>query len=159
MSPLPCLWFDGRLDEAVEFYSGIFDVEVLESSRYPSDDLPDTGSGQGGQLLVVTLSIDGQRVMLLNGGPHYTLSPAFSFMLTVADQVELDRLWDALLDGGEPSRCGWLIDRFGVSWQVVPEQLGALMSGPDRASAARVGAAMMEMVKFDIAALEAAAAG
>ena len=94
---------------------------------------------------MVTLTIDGQRVMLLNGGPHYTLSPAFSFMLSVADQVELDRLWDALLDGGEPSRCGWLTDRFGVSWQVVPEQLGALMSGPDPAAAARVSAAMMAM--------------
>ncbi len=159
MSPVPCLWFDGHLDEAVEFYAGIFDVAVLESSRYPDLDGPGGASDRAGQLLMVTLTIDGQRVMLLNGGPHYQLNPAFSFLISVPDQAELDRLWDALLVGGEPSQCGWLTDRFGVSWQVVPEQLGALMSNPDPEVASRVSAAMMAMIKFDIAALEAAAAG
>ncbi len=159
MSPTPCLWLDGRLDEAVEFYSGIFDVEVLESSRYPEGDVQEPAAGHAGQLLTVILTIDGQRVMLLNGGPHYTLSPAFSFMLSARDQAEVDRLWDALVDGGEPSRCGWLVDRFGVSWQVVPEQFGALMSNPDPAVVARVTNAMLAMDKLDIAALEAAAAG
>lgn len=159
MSPVPCLWFDGHLDEAIAFYGGIFALEVLESTRYPTQDVPGSRSEWEGQLLTATLTIDGQRVMLLNGGPQYVLSPAFSFMVSVSDQAELDRLWDALLDGGEPSRCGWLTDRFGVSWQVVPEQLGALMSGPDPAAVGRVSAALMEMDKLDIAALESAAAG
>lgn len=151
----PCLWFDGRLDEAVEVYGSIFgDVEVLESSRYP-DAMPE----RGGQLLTVVLRIAGQEVMLLNGGPVYRLSPAFSFMVTVADQEELDRLWDALVEGGRPEQCGWLVDRFGVSWQIVPVQLGQLMAHPDPQVVGRVTQSVLGMVKLDIAGLEAAAAG
>ena len=104
-----------------------------------------------------TVSLAGTRIILFNGGPTYTLTPAFSLMVLVDDQAELDRLWDALCEGGAPSQCGWLTDRFGVSWQVVPRQLGELMGSPEPGVAGRVTQAMLQMVKLDIAALEAAA--
>ena len=97
--------------------------------------------------------------MGLNGGPHFQFTPAISLFVKCQTQAEVDRYWDRLLDGGQPSQCGWLTDRFGVSWQIVPDQLGTLLQQPDRAKAARVMQAMMGMVKLDIAALEAASAG
>jgi len=102
------------------------------------------------------LRLAGQELVLLNGGPVYQLTPAFSLFVSVEGQDEVDRYWDALIDGGEPSRCGWLVDRFGVSWQIVPTALGRLMGDPDRERAGRVTQAMLGMVKLDVAALQAA---
>ncbi|HXK20950.1 MAG TPA: VOC family protein [Polyangiaceae bacterium] len=116
--------------------------------------------GGGGKVMSVTFELAGQRLIALNGGPHYQLTPAFSLFVSVTTQAELDRIWDALLaGGGKPSRCGWLVDRFGLSWQVVPTVLGKLMSDPDPERSSRAVQAMMGMVKLDIAALERAAAG
>jgi predicted 3-demethylubiquinone-9 3-methyltransferase (glyoxalase superfamily) len=149
----PFLWLDGHLDGAVSTYRSTFaDFELLESTSYP-----DAVPGLGGQLMSATVSLAGTRVMLFNGGPTYTLSPAFSLMVLVDDQAELDRLWDSLCEGGEPSQCGWLTDQFGVSWQIVPRQLGELMGSTEPGVAARVTQAMLQMVKLDIATLEAAA--
>ena len=149
----PFLWFDGHLDDAVASYRSIFaDFELLESSRYP-----DAILGMGGQLMSATVSLAGTRIILFNGGPMYTLNPAFSLMVVVDDQTELNRLWDALCEGGAPSQCGWLVDRFGVSWQIVPRQLGELLGSPGPGVAERVTAAMLTMAKLDIASLEAAA--
>lgn len=155
-SIVPCLWFDTAAEEAAHFYCEVFpNAKVTAVSRYP-EGMPDD---RAGQVLTVAFELDGAPFTALNGGPAFTFSEAISFQINVEDQAELDRYWDALLaDGGAENRCGWLKDRFGVSWQVVPVQLGQLMSGPDRAAANRVAQAMMQMVKLDIAALEAAAA-
>ncbi len=158
-----CLWFDTQAEEAANFYVGIFpNSKVGKISRYP-DSMP---SGQGpdasraGQVLTVEFEIDGRRFMGLNGGPVFQHSEAVSFVVEVRDQAELDRYWNALLQGGgQESQCGWLKDRFGVSWQVTPVQLAQLMSGPDKARTARVFAAMLPMQKLDIATLEKAAEG
>ena len=149
----PFLWFDGHLDDAVTAYRATFaDFDLVESSRYP-DSVP----GVGGQLMSAAVSLAGTRLILFNGGSTYTLSPAFSLMILVDDQAELDRLWDSLCEGGAPSRCGWLTDRFGVSWQVVPRRLGGSMGSPEPGVAERVTGAMLQMARLDIAALEAAA--
>jgi predicted 3-demethylubiquinone-9 3-methyltransferase (glyoxalase superfamily) len=149
----PFLWFDGNVDDAVSSYGTIFaDFELLESSRYP-EAIP----GMGGQIMSATVTLAGTRLILFNGGPALTLNPAFSLMVLVDDQAELDRLWDALCEGGAPSQCGWLVDRFGVSWQIVPRQLGELMGSPEPGVAERVTQAMLQMVKLDISTLEAAA--
>jgi len=139
----PFLWFDTQAQEAAELYVSIFpNSKVTQSTP-----------------MVVTFTLDGQDVMALNGGPHFKFNEAVSFVIDCRDQAEVDYYWDRLLaNGGQPSQCGWLKDRFGLSWQVVPEALRRLMGGPDRAAAGRVQAAMMKMVKLDVAALEAAAA-
>ena len=157
-----CLWFDREAEEAANFYVSIFpNSKVGKISRYP-DNMP---SGQGpdasraGEVLTVEFELDGKPFLGLNGGPVFTHSEAVSFVVGVHDQAELDRYWDALLQGGgQESQCGWLKDRFGVSWQVTPVRLAELMSGPDRAKTERVFAAMLPMRKLDIAALEKAAA-
>lgn len=155
-SIVPCLWFDTAAEEAANFYCEVFpNAKVTAVSRYP-EGMP---GDRAGQVLTVAFELDGKPFTALNGGPVFTFSEAISFQINAQDQAEVDRYWDALLaDGGSESRCGWLKDRFGVSWQVVPVQLAQLMSGPDRAAANRVAQAMMQMVKLDIAALEAAAA-
>lgn len=153
----PCLWFDTQAEDAARFYCAIFpNSKVGKISRYP-EGLP---GDRAGQALTVEFELDGKPFTGLNGGPQFTFSEAVSFQIDVQDQTELDRYWEALLaDGGVESQCGWLKDRFGLSWQVVPAQLGQLMASPDREAAGRVAAAMMQMVKLDIAKLEAAAAG
>jgi len=145
-----CLWFDQRGEEAAHFY-----VSLLPDSRVESvTRLPD------GSALVVLFRLAGVPYMALNGGPEFVHSPAFSISVTTKDQAETDRLWDALVaDGGRESRCAWLTDRFGVSWQIVPEALPRLLGAPDPAAAQRAREAMLAMSKIDIAALEAAAAG
>jgi len=152
-----CLWFDTEAEEAARFYVSIFpNSNIGKVSRYP-EGLP---GDRAGQVLTVEFELDGTPFTGLNGGPQFKFDEAISFQIEVEDQAELDRYWDALLaDGGQESQCGWLRDRFGLSWQVVPRQLPALMGGPDLAAANRVAAAMMQMVKLDIAKLEAAAAG
>lgn len=152
----PCLWFDTQAEEAAAYYTSIFEnSEILEVSRY--------GEGApmpAGTALVVTFTIDGRKFQALNGGPVFTFSEAISFYANAATQEEIDRLWDALTrDGGEPSQCGWLKDKYGVSWQIVPPVLGELLSDPDQEKAGRVMQAMLGMGKLDIAQLQAAARG
>jgi predicted 3-demethylubiquinone-9 3-methyltransferase (glyoxalase superfamily) len=145
----PFLWFDGRVAEAVDFYCSVFDdAEVLATTPAP-----------GGGLTMARVRLAGQPVILFDGGPHFSPTPAFSMFVEVGGQDEVDYFWDALSDGGEPSRCGWLADRFGVSWQIVPEALGRLMGDEDPERAARVTQAMLGMSKLVVADLEAAYAG
>lgn len=151
--PTPFLWFNGRLEEAVAFYASVFpDSKVHQLERYPEGSPGD----MAGQVMLASFSLNGQEVMALNGGPVYELTPAFSFFVSCEDQDEVDRYWEALLEGGEPSQCGWLTDQFGVSWQIVPTALGRLMGDPDRERAGRVMQAMLGMVKLDVAGLQAA---
>jgi len=151
----PCLWFDGNADEAVDHYLSIFpNSRRLTGSEYG----PDT-PGEEGTTLTLSFELDGRPFMALNGGPAFQFTPAISFVVNCETQEELDHYWDRLLEGGAPSQCGWLTDRFGVSWQIVPTRLGELMSDPDHERANRVMQAMLKMIKLDIAQLEAAAAG
>jgi predicted 3-demethylubiquinone-9 3-methyltransferase (glyoxalase superfamily) len=151
----PCLWLDGTADEAVEHYLSIFpNSRRLTSSEYG----PDT-PGEAGTTLMVSFELDGRPFMALNGGPAFQFTPAISFVVNCATQADVDHYWDRLVDGGAASQCGWLTDRFGVSWQIVPDRLGELMSDPDPERANRVMQAMLQMIKLDIAELEAAAAG
>lgn len=150
----PCLWFDGIADEAVDHYVSIFpNSRRLNASEYG----PDT-PGEEGTTLTVLFELDGRRFMALNGGPVFSFTPAISFLVHCRDQAEVDHYWDRLLEGGAPSQCGWLTDRFGVSWQIVPNRLDELLSDPDPDQANRVMQAMLKMIKLDIAELEAAAA-
>src|SRR5690554_1151458 len=154
MNPItPCLWFDGQAEEAAEFYVSVFpDSEVRSVSRY--------GEGApflAGTALVVDFVINGMPFQALNGGPQFTFSEAISFVVDAPTQAEIDRYWDVLTaNGGEPGMCGWLKDKYGLSWQVVPLVLGELMSDPDPEKSARVMNAMLQMRKLDIAALHAA---
>lgn len=152
----PCLWFNGEAETAATFYVSLFsDAKIGAVSRYG-----DGASFAAGTALMVEFTLAGQRFQALNGGPHYALTEAISLSVDCADQAEVDRLWTALTsDGGAESRCGWLKDKFGVSWQIVPAALGQIMSRPDKAAAGRAMQAMMGMRKLDIAALEAAYAG
>ena len=154
-STYPCLWFDTQAQEAAEFYTSLFpNSRVGTVTKYPK------GSGdREGQVLTVEFELDGARYLALNGGPEFSFTEAISITIDVADQSELDRYWDALTaDGGEEGPCGWLKDKFGLSWQVVPANWDEIASSdPDRAG--RVFAAMMQMKRLDIAALEAAAEG
>ena len=152
MTPItPCIWLDGTTDQAVDFWLSVFkDSQRLDRSTH-SESAP----GETGSTLVINFELLGTRFMVLNGGPHYTPSPAVSFVVPCKDQAEVDYYWDRLVDGGQPSQCGWLTDKFGVSWQIIPERLGQLLSDPGRAD--RAMQAMLKMVKIDIAAMEAAA--
>ena len=151
----PFLWFDNQAQQAAEFYVSVFPNSKILTDLHNTDSSP----GPTGGVMVVDFEIDGQRVTALNGGPVYTLTPAFSFVIDCQDQAEVDRYWDKLLEGGKPSQCGWLTDRFGLSWQVVPKQLFETIGGPDAAGRERAMAAMMKMVKLDVATLQAAYAG
>lgn len=148
----PCLWFDSQAEEAAAFYCSVFpNSRIVSTIPYPEG-----APGPAGSVMLVTFELDGVEVQALNGGPHFTFSEAVSLVATVEDQAELDRVWAALLaDGGEEAQCGWLKDRFGFSWQVVPRGLEEMAADPERY--ARAMQAMLQMVKIDIAALEAAA--
>jgi predicted 3-demethylubiquinone-9 3-methyltransferase (glyoxalase superfamily) len=149
MTPItPCLWFDGNAQAAADHYVAIFpnSRQLTDSS---GDDTP----------VVVSFELDGRPFMALNGGSDYRFTPAISFVVNCQTQAEVDHYWDRLVEGGQPSQCGWLTDRFGVSWQIVPDRLGELMSDPDPVVAQRVLQAMLQMVKLDIPGLEAAAKG
>ncbi|MFE4502860.1 VOC family protein [Rhodococcus sp. NPDC056743] len=151
----PCLWFDTQAEEAAHFYISVFGSgKILEIERYGEG----SPSGQpAGSVMTVVFELDGQRFTGLNGGPMFTFSEAVSFEIPCADQAEVDHYWSALTEGGEESQCGWLKDKFGLSWQVVPNRLLQLMRDPDRAKAQRVMDAMMQMKKIDVAELERAA--
>jgi predicted 3-demethylubiquinone-9 3-methyltransferase (glyoxalase superfamily) len=154
-----CLWFDKQAEEAAEFYISIFPNSKITNVARSTVDTPQGGATTG-EVLTVAFELDGTPYLGLNGGPHFKFSEAVSFIIDCGDQAEVDRYWDALLaGGGQESQCGWLKDRFGLSWQVTPRVLMELTTGPDREKAGRVFAAMMKMVKIDIAALQAAAEG
>ncbi len=146
----PFLWFDDNAQEAIQLYSAVFpDTRVLEHTEGPD-----------GTLFTATIEVAGQQISVLNGGPGHPFTDAASLFVSCADQSEVDRYWDALTaDGGAPGPCGWLTDRFGLSWQIIPDALGQYLSDPDREKAQRVLAAMMQMSKIEVAALDAAARG
>jgi predicted 3-demethylubiquinone-9 3-methyltransferase (glyoxalase superfamily) len=153
----PNLWFDGYAQQAAEFYASVFpDSRVVNVSRAPADN----PSGKKGDVLTVDFVVLGQPFTGINGGPDFTFNEAVSFAIDCADQAEVDRYWEALTaDGGEPGPCGWLKDRFGLSWQVVPRRLNELLGDPDAGVAQRTMEAMLRMSKLDVAELEAAARG
>ena len=152
----PFLWFDNNAEEAMNLYTSVFrDSKVMGVTRYG-----DAGPGPKGSVMTATFSLNGQEVTLLNGGPHFPQSPAFSFYVVVDTQEEIDDAWEKLLaGGGKPSQCGWLTDKFGVSWQIVPKIFFELSQDSDPKKSQRVMEAMLKMVKFDIAALKKAHAG
>ena len=149
----PWLWFDTQGEEAAEFYTSIFpNSRIVDVSHYGS-----AGPREAGTVMAVKFELDGQELVALNGGPEFTFDEAISFQIDCADQEEVDRYSEALTDGGEQGPCGWVKDRFGLSWQVVPARLIELLGDPEEAKAQRAMAAMLEMRKIDIAAVEAAA--
>jgi predicted 3-demethylubiquinone-9 3-methyltransferase (glyoxalase superfamily) len=149
----PCLWFDTDGEEAANFYTSLFpNSTILNVSRYGEG-----GPRAVGTVMTVSFELDGLEFLALNGGPNYTFSEAVSFMVSCADQDEVDRYWEALSEGGEEGPCGWLKDRFGLSWQIVPKALPRLLGDPDPAKAQRVMQAMMGMRKIVIEELEQAA--
>lgn len=151
----PCLWFDGNAEEAAEFYVTLLpDSHIDNVWRSPAE----TPSGPAGTVLTVDFTVAGQQLQGLNGGPEFKFSEAVSFVIDCEDQAEVDRLWEALTaNGGEPGPCGWLKDRFGLSWQIVPRRLGELVNDPDPERARRAVEAMLKMGKIDVAELERAA--
>ncbi|QSS92601.1 VOC family protein [Streptomyces sp. M54] len=146
----PCLWFDGQAQEAAEHYVAIFggDSRILDTTYYS-----EAGPGETGSVLTVDFRLAGQDYMGLNGGPQFPFTEAISLSVDCVDQAEVDRFWDALSEGGETGQCGWLKDRYGVSWQIVPNELPKLLADPDRAKADRTMKAMLGMTKLDIQAL------
>jgi len=153
----PFLWFDSEALEAAEHYVAIFpNSEIGDISRYT-----DAGPGEAGKPMVVAFSLDGKAMMALNGGPLFKFSEAVSFTVTCADQDEIDYYWERLTVDADPvtQQCGWLTDRFGLTWQIVPAQLEQLLAGSDSPGAQRTMAALLQMKKLDIAALQAAYAG
>jgi predicted 3-demethylubiquinone-9 3-methyltransferase (glyoxalase superfamily) len=150
----PCLWFVSEAEEAANFYVSLLPDSRVEKVQRSSVDTP---SGKAGSVLVVQFTLAGQKYMALNGGIRFEHTPAISFVIDCADQVEVDRLWEGLsANGGAPGQCGWLKDRFGISWQIVPSILPKLLGGSEGAGAKRAMQAMMQMHKLDIAALQKA---
>jgi predicted 3-demethylubiquinone-9 3-methyltransferase (glyoxalase superfamily) len=154
--PTPFLWFDNNAEEAMNFYVSIFpNSKVVSTTRYGAG-----GPGPAGTVMTAQFQLDGQEFVALNGGPMYTFTEAVSFSITCETQAEVDRLWDKLTaGGGEPGPCGWLKDKYGLSWQVVPAILPKLLSGSDPAKSGRAMAAMMKMGKLDGDALKRAYEG
>src|SRR5262245_35797661 len=149
-----CLWFDTEGEEAASFYTSVFpNSRILEVAHYGEG-----GMRPAGMVMTVGFELDGQEFVALNGGPQFTFSEAISFQVSCKDQDEVDRYWSTLSEGGGEGPCGWLKDRFGVSWQIVPTRLNELLGDPDREKSQRVMKAMLSMGKIEIAALEAAAA-
>ncbi|MCR0980863.1 VOC family protein [Roseomonas populi] len=151
-----CLWFDGQAEEAIAFY-----VAAFRRAGRPAEPGPVLRGGPAGPdgVLLATARLDGHEVQGLNGGAEHRFTPAISLSVACENQAEVDAFWDALGEGGSPMACGWLTDRFGVCWQIFPKRLPELLMSPDREAAARAMQAMMDMVKIEIAPLEAAFAG
>jgi predicted 3-demethylubiquinone-9 3-methyltransferase (glyoxalase superfamily) len=151
----PFLWFDGSAEEAMKFYASIFkNSKIGTVSRYG-----DAGPGPKGSVMSGTFELEGQKFMALNGGPMFKFTPAISFFVNCETQQEVDELWEKLSAGGEKSRCGWLKDKFGVSWQIIPSVLGELLGDKDPEKSKRVMQAMLKMNKIDIEGLKRAHAG
>ncbi len=149
----PFLWFDGKVEEAINFYTSVFpNSEIINTHRLPGD-----APGGMGKVLTGTFKLNGVEFMILDGGPMFKFNESISFFVKCETQQEVDHLWDSLTaDGGQESRCGWLKDKYGVSWQIVPNALGKLMGGPDPVKAQQVMQAMLQMRKLNIAELHAA---
>ena len=146
------MWFEHQAEEAINHYIAIFkDGRILNSTRYG-----DAGPGPKGSLMVATFEVAGQQLIALNGGPHFKFNEAVSLSVDCQSQAEVDELWDKLSAGGKTSQCGWLKDKFGLSWQIVPARVPELLQDPDPAKSTRVMEAMLKMTKIDIARLEAA---
>lgn len=150
----PCLWFDAEGEAAARFYTSVFpNSRIVDVAHYG-----EAGPREAGTVMTVEFELDGQEFVALNGGPEFTFSEAVSFQVNCETQSEVDRFWSTLSEGGEQGPCGWLKDRFGLSWQVVPTRLTELLGDPDREKSQRVMRAMLEMKKIEIDALERAAA-
>ena len=150
---IPFLWFDTQGEEAVDFYVSVFSDAKKDSVRYYGESFP----GREGEALTVSFTLFGQEFVALNAGPAYSFTPAVSFFVECETQNEVDDLWTKLTaDGGKPMQCGWLTDKYGISWQIIPKAMSEMLADPDQARAGRVMQAMMHMVKIDIAALERA---
>ena len=156
MRPIvPNLWFDTEAEQAAELYVSVFpDSRIVRVARYPEG-----APGPAGSVMSVEFELGGQRFVGINGGPQFPFTEAVSFQITCETQEELDAYWDRLVDGGEPSQCGWLKDRYGLSWQVVPLGMDEVLGDPDPERAGRAVQAMLGMTKLDLAALRAAADG
>ncbi len=153
----PCLWFDGRAEEAARFYTSIFPDSRIDRVERSSIDYP---GGKAGDAILVEFTLAGLSYQALNGGPHDPFNDAISLSVSCKDQAEVDHLWDALTsDGGMPVQCGWLKDKFGVAWQIVPEEFIAMTRDPNRTKSKRAMEAMVHMVKLDVAALRRAYEG
>jgi len=149
---MPCLWFDNQAEQAVKFYTSVFsDSGILKTSYYG-----EAGPGQPDNVMVITFQLNGQDYLALNGGPEYKFTPAVSLYINCDTQAEVDYYWEKLSEGGEKGPCGWLTDKYGVSWQVVPVILGELLADEDPVKANRVMRVMLQMGKLDIAQLKAA---
>ncbi len=150
------LWFDDQAEQAAEFYTTVFEYgRITDVQRYS-----DAGPGEAGSVMLVSFELFGQQFLALNGGPAFRFNEAVSLQVDCADQAEVDRYWELLTaDGGAPGPCGWLKDRYGLSWQIVPRRMTELLADPDPERARRATAAMLQMGKLDVAALEAAAEG
>jgi predicted 3-demethylubiquinone-9 3-methyltransferase (glyoxalase superfamily) len=152
----PCLWFDDKAEEAAKFYvSTIKNSKIGSITRYSEEGASASGR-PAGSVMTVTFKLNGQEFMALNGGPQFTFSPAISFIVNCETQKEIDRLWEKLSEGGEKSVCGWLKDRYGVSWQIVPTILGKMMQNKNAERTARVMKAILQMTKLDIKTLQQA---
>jgi predicted 3-demethylubiquinone-9 3-methyltransferase (glyoxalase superfamily) len=148
----PFLWFDGKAEEAMNFYVSVFkNSKVGRVTRYG-----EAGPGPKGTVMSATFQLDGQDFFALNGGPQFTFSPAISFFVNCETQQEVDELWDKLSEGGEKQRCGWLKDKYGLSWQIIPSALGKMLGDKDAEKAKRVMTAMLQMDKIDIDRLQQA---
>jgi predicted 3-demethylubiquinone-9 3-methyltransferase (glyoxalase superfamily) len=146
------LTYNDQAEDAVKLYTSVFPrSRIVQTTRYG-----DAGPGTKGSVMTIAFELDGQRFVALNGGPSFTFSPGISLAVSCDTQEELDRVWDGLVAGGKPIQCGWLTDRFGVSWQVVPSRMGELIGDPDPVKGRRTMEAMLKMVKLDIAALQRA---
>jgi len=148
----PFLWFNDEAEEAAQFYTSLFKNSSMGSISRNGE----TGSGPVGKVMIVTFTLEGQPFIALNGGPEFPFTPAISFLINTETQEETDTLWEKLSEGGEEGQCGWLKDKYGVSWQVVPSILGEMLQAPDPEKASRVMAALHQMRKIDIAALQQA---
>jgi predicted 3-demethylubiquinone-9 3-methyltransferase (glyoxalase superfamily) len=152
----PCLWFDGQAEQAARYYVSLLpNSQIDRVVRSPADN----PSGPAGMVLVVEFTLAGNKFSGLNGGPQFRFTEAVSFVIACADQAEVDRLWSALSDGGSPGNCGWIKDRWGLSWQIVPTRLFELLNDADPERSRRAMEAMLKMTKLDIAKLERAASG
>ena len=148
----PCLWFDDQAEEPAQFYTSVFkNSPIVDVARYGA-----AGPRPAGEVMLVTFELGGQQFLALNGGPEFTFNEAIWLEVSCADQAEVDEYWARLTEGGEESMCGWLKDRYGVSWQIVPQQLEELIGGPDAEGGQRAMAAMLSMRKIDVAELQRA---
>jgi len=158
LSPItPCLWFDGQAEEAATFYTSIFKDGKVTRKQHYSEAGNSTHGQEAGTVMTVEFELNGQHFMALNGGPQFKFNEAISFRIDCEDQAELDYYWEKLSEGGDPTkqRCGWVGDKFGVSWQIVPKAFAAMLKDTDSAKAQRTFKALMGMKKIDIAVLEA----